>query len=123
MGACVTKTEAIYRFWSGFDLEAYPTSSIPEEETFPYLSYENVIGSEGETVSVVANLWYLTSSEAIPNAKAEEISQKIGRGGVQIGYDGGSIWIKRGNPWCTSLSDESNPQIKRRMLNLELTFM
>lgn len=39
----MTKNEAIYRFFSGFGLEAYPTSSVPEDVIFPYLTYANTV--------------------------------------------------------------------------------
>lgn len=119
----MTKNEALYRFFSSFGLSAYPTSSVPEDVTFPYLTYENVIGCFGDTASITMNLWYHTSSEKEPNAKAEEVGTAIGMGGVQIPCKEGSIWIKRGAPFSTALSDENDPQIKRRTINLEIDFM
>lgn len=119
----MTKNEAIYKFFSSFDMVAYPISSVPDDVTFPYLTYENNIGCTGDIVSVTVNLWYHTDSEKGPNAKAEEMSERIGRGGMQIAYDGGTIWIRRGRPWSTALSDANDSHIKRRMLNLEFEYL
>ena len=119
----MTKNEALFKFFSSFDMEAYPTSSEPEDVIFPYLTYENNIGCVGDVVSITVNLWFHTDSEKTPNTKAEEIAEKIGRGGTQIACDDGSIWIRRGSPWSTAISDTSDPQIKRRMLNIELEFL
>ena len=119
----MTKEQALYQFFSGFGLKAYPISSVPEDVIFPYLTYENVIGCFGDQVAVTVNLWYHTDSERVLNANAEEIAEKIGRGGIQIAYDTGSIWIRRGTPWSTGLSDESDAKIKRRMLNIVIEYM
>ena len=63
-------------------------------------------------------MWFYTTSEAIPNAKVQELSDVIGYGGITIPCDGGFIWLKRGSPWCQSMRDESDPMIKRRYINV-----
>lgn len=114
----MTKEAALQAFFEQF-LPAYAASSVPDDVEFPYLTYELITGAweEGE-VSMTVNLWYYTTSEATPNAKVREISEAIGRGGIQIPCDGGTIWIKRGSPWCQSLTDSADTRIKRRYLNV-----
>lgn len=118
----MTKATALHNFYSGFGLDAYPTSSVPSDVILPYLTYEYVADAMGE-VDTSVNLWFYTESEAIPNAKAQEISEAIGLGGVTLRFDGGVIWVKRGSPWCQSLKDDTAPGIKRRLLNVALEYI
>lgn len=118
-----TKGQAIQDFFASFDLEAYPSSSVPDDVVFPYLTYDPVFDSFGKTVSSAVNLWYYTESQAIPNAKAQEIADKIGLGGIMLLYKGGAVWIRRGSPWCQALPDDTAPGIKRRLLNVEMEFI
>lgn len=113
----MTKEEALYKFFSEFGLTAYPSNAVPNDTTFPWLTYSTPIGYDGN-VSAEVNLWYHTESEATPNLKADEISKALGIGGVVLPYDGGAIWIKRDNPFSQSLTDENDVTIKRRQINL-----
>lgn len=118
----MTKEAALQAFFQRF-LPSYAASAVPEDVKFPYLTYELITSAweEGE-VGLTVNLWYYTTSEAAPNAKVREISQAIGMGGVQVPCDGGSIWLKRGSPWCQSLTDDTDPRIKRRYLNVSTEY-
>lgn len=105
--------------WNGGHMRFYVSTSDPEDAIFPYGTYELITGAWGdEPVGLTVNLWFYTESEAIPNAKAQAISEAIGYGGVRIKCDDGYIWLKRGSPWCRSLSDETSPTIKRRYINI-----
>lgn len=120
----MTKEAALHQFFNNFDIPGYPTTSVPEDAVFPWLTYDVLTGAidNGEN-AVTVNLWYYGESEAIPNAKAREISDYIGSGGKVITVDGGYIWIKRGSPWCQNLTDENNQNIKRRLLNLSVEYL
>ena len=120
----MTKGEALQQFFSGFGLTAYAAASVPADTVFPYLTYDLVTGNWGDMeVSIAVNLWYHTDSEALPNAKADEIADTIGIGGKVLPCDGGGIWIKRGSPWCQSLADETDKSIKRRYINISAEFL
>lgn len=120
----MTKSQALQTFFSSFGMTAYTSTSVPDDVIFPYLTYDLITGAWGdEQAAITVNLWFYTESEAIPNAKAEEISKKIGLGGVTVPCDDGIIWIKRGSPWCQSLTDETNKTIKRRYINITAEFL
>ena len=114
----MTKGAAIYQFFNRF-MPFYPATSVPDDVVFPYGTYELATSAflDGE-ISMTVNLWFYTESEAIPNAKAQEISDAIGQGGVTLRCDGGRIWIKRGSPFSQSLRDDTAPGIKRRYLTV-----
>ena len=119
----MTKAAAIYQFWSGFGLTAYEENTVPTDATFPYITYQLVTDSFDREVPVTASLWYRSESWAGINAKTEEISQKISRGGKIISCDGGAIWLKRGQPFAQNMGDESNDLIKRKYLNITAEFI
>ena len=119
----MTKAAAIYQFWSSFGLTAYEENTVPNDAAFPYITYQLVTDSFDREVQVTASLWYRSESWAAINAKTEEISQKISRGGKIIPCDGGAIWLKRGQPFSQNMGDESDNLIKRKYLNITAEFM
>ena len=119
----MTKAAAIYQFWNSFGLNAYEENSVPDEAAFPYITYQLVTDSFDREIPITASLWYRSESWTAINAKAEEISQKISRGGKIISCDDGAIWLKRGQPFAQSMGDESDDLIKRKYLNITAAFM
>lgn len=118
----MTKAAAIFQFWGGF-LPAYEENTVPTEAEFPYITYQVVTDSFENEVQMTASLWYRSSSWSQINAKAEEISRTIGRGGILLNCDGGKIWIKRGVPFAQNMGDESDNLIKRKYLNITAEFL
>ena len=122
----MTKAAAIYQFWSGFGLTAYEENTVPSGEDgaeFPYITYQVVTDSFGNDVALTGSVWYRSTSWKEANAKAQEISDKISRGGVTLTCDGGIIWIRRGVPFAQSMGDESDDLIKHKYLNITAEFM
>ena len=119
----MTKAAAIYKFWSGFGLTAYEENTVPDYATFPYITYQLVTDSFDREIPLTASLWYRSESWTAINAKTEEISQKISRGGKIIPCDDGAIWLKRSQPFAQSMVDESDDLIKRKYLNITAEFM
>ena len=119
----MTKAAAIYQFWNSFGLKAYEENTVPDDAKYPYITYQLVTDSFDREVPVTASLWYRSESWTSINAKTEEISQKISRGGKIIACDGGAIWIKRGQPFAQNMGDESDDLIKRKYLNITAEFM
>lgn len=119
----MTKDKALHAWFSQF-LTAYPTSSVPDDAVFPWLTYELITGAwDSGEIGLTVNLWHYTTQEAEPNAKAQEISDAIGLGGVFVPCDDGAIWIKRGSPWCQNVRDDSDANIKRRYLNVTIEYI
>lgn len=119
----MTKAAAIYQFWNSFGLTAYEENTVPDDAAFPYVTYQLVTDSFDREISLTASLWYRSESWTAINAKTEEISQRISRGGKIISCDGCAIWLKRGQPFAQSMGDESDDLIKRKYLNITAEFM
>lgn len=118
----MTKAAAIYQFWNSFGLTAYEENTVPTDAAFPYLTYQLITDSFGGEVQTAASLWYRSESWTAANAKAEEISAYIGRGGKIIRCNNGCIWIKRGTPFAQNMGDDSDSLIKRKYLNLSIEY-
>jgi hypothetical protein len=118
----MTKAAAIYNFWNSF-LTAYEENSVPTDATFPYITYQLVTDSFDADVQMTASVWYRRASWAEINAKAEEISQTIGRGGKILKCDNGRIWLKRGTPFAQNMGDDTDNLIKRKYLNITAEFL
>lgn len=119
----MTKASALYNFWSGFGLTAYEENTVPTDAKFPYITYQVVTDSFGSEVALTASVWYRGTSWVEANAKAEEISRAINRGGKTIPVDGGVLWLKRGTPFSQSMGDETDDLIKRKYLNITAEFL
>ena len=119
----MTKAAAIYQFWSNFGLTAYEENTVPDDAVFPYITYQLVTDSFDREIPLSASLWYRSESWTGINAKTEEISQKISRGGKIIPCDGGAIWLKRGQPFAQNMGDENDDLIKRKYLNITAEFI
>ena len=119
----MTKEAALYNFWSMFGLPAYEENAVPSDAEFPYITYQVVTDSFGNDVALTGSVWYRSTSWKEANAKAQEISNILSRGGVTIACDGGIIWLKRGVPFAQSMGDESDELIKRKYLNITAEFM
>ena len=123
-----TKAAALSDFWSSFELPAYEENSVPTGDDdnspfFPYITYNVATDSFGGTVALTASLWYRGTSWLEANAKAEEISEAIGRGGIFLKCKNGAIWMNRGTPFAQSMGDPENDLIKRKILNVTAEFI
>ena len=119
----MTKAAAIYQFWNSFGLATYEENSVPDDAAFPYITYQLVTDSFDREITLTASIWYRSESWTDINAKTDEISQTISRGGKIIPCDGGAIWLKRGQPFAQNMGDESDDLIKRKYLNITAEFM
>lgn len=120
----MTKNAAIQAFFSGFGLNAYPSTSVPtgdDAPDFPYITYTVSTDAAMGRVAVQASLWYRSSSWVAINAKVDAISKEIGAG-VVIGCDDGAIIIRRGTPWAQPMGDDSDNMIKRKILSFEFLY-
>ena len=119
----MTKASAIYQFWNSFGLTAYEENTVPHDAVFPYITYQLVTDSFDREIQLTTSILYRSESWTGINAKTEEISQRISRGGKIIPCDGGAIWLKRGQPFAQNMRDESDDLIKRKYLNITVEFM
>lgn len=120
----MTPEAALFKFFNGFGIPAYPATSVPADAVFPYITYALTTGAFWDgPVAVQVDIWYRGDSESAPNAKAREMSAGISAGGRIIPCDAGAMWLKRGSPFCRSLGDPADGKIKRRNVNIEIDYI
>lgn len=118
------KSQALYAFWASFGLMTYDESTVPDNASLPYITYETRIGSFGDTPKQLnASLWYRSSSWAGADAMMQVIYRRIGLGGVVLPCDGGAIWLKRGETFAQRMGDSSDDMIRRYVLQVEIEFL
>lgn len=120
----MSKASALYSWFSGFGITPYEESNVKSNPTFPYLTYTYTTGDfDSGEVPIIVNLWYRTESNVTIDAKAEQIYDAIGRGGVMIPVSNGAIWLKRGSPFCQAIAEPSDANIRRRYINITAEFL
>lgn len=115
------KWQALQAFWSRFG-KAYDESTVEEKPTFPYLTYEAAGDSIGSQTILRASVWDRNRSWKTVTDITETISSTITMGGITVPYEGGMIWIKRGEPFAQRLADEDDT-IRRININVEVEFI
>ena len=119
----MTKGAALQSFFDSI-MTSYAASSVPDDATLPYLTYELITSAwNGGEVGLTVNMWFRTTSEKEPNAAVDRLSKAIGLGGVFLHCDDGVIWLKRGSPWSQSLKDATDKTIKRRYINVTAEYL
>ena len=120
----MSKASALQTWFSGFGLTAYEESNVKASPTFPYLTYTYATGDfDSGEVPIIVNLFYRTESNVAIDAKAEQIYDAIGRGGVVVPVSNGAIWLKRGSPFSQAIAEPSDANIRRRYINITAEFL
>ena len=116
----MTAEQTLHSFWSSFGLTAYDENSVPDTAELPYITYSLSYDTFDNQVSMVANLWYQSTSWGGITSKLHEISEGITQGGKVLTTNNGYIWIKRGSPFYQRMSEEDN--VKRIYINISCQY-
>lgn len=110
---------ALYTFFSGFGLDAYPEDTVPDYAVLPYITYQVAIPEWEDPVTLYARVWYRSASFAGISAKVGEIDEAIGPGAV-IPFTDGAIWLYRGTPFAQFMPMAGDPNLKCMYLNMSV---
>ena len=115
--------QALYNFWSGFEIPAYVENHVPDEVDgepvkLPYITYSVAIPDVLEESSIYARVWYRDSSFADLADKVDEISEAIGTG-LSIPVEGGYIVINKDSLFSQDMPVD-DPDIKVTYLTMIL---
>lgn len=118
------KAQKLNEFWNSFGVPAYDENSVPDDVTYPYITYSVVDDSLENVTSPTASVWYRSSSWAGVEAKKNEIAKRIGEHGhLSLPIDGGYIYMVKGVPFAQRMVDPSDSYVKRIYLNLQVEFL
>ena len=111
--------KALYAFYSGFGLPAYPEDGVHSDAALPYITYTIVQPDFIDSSVHQARIWYQSDSYVGVNAKADEIISAVGRGLLLPAGDG-AVCIRPGTPLAQHMPIEGKPEIKIVYLNFQL---
>lgn len=115
--------EALYYFWSSFDVPAYDETSVPSDARFPYITYQASVGPFEQIQNVTASVWTESRSWLQADTIADAIEKKIKEMGCPP-IRGGRYRVFIGDtPFAQNLGDPDNDLIKRKLINVEFEFM
>ena len=110
---------ALYTFFSGFGLDAYPEDTVPDEAQLPYITYRVAIPEWENPISLYARVWYRSVSFAAISAKVGEIDEEIGPGAF-VPFKDGAIWIFKGTPFAQFMPMDGDPNLKCMYLSMTM---
>lgn len=116
------KLQAYNQFWNSFGIPAYDESTVPDDAKPPYITYSAASDSFGNGLFLTASIWYRDTSWAGATRKEREISEFVGRGGVNVAYDNGAFWLSKGSPWAQRMADPEDDMIRRIVLQINVEF-
>ena len=120
----MNKNQALYSFWSSFDLPAYDENTVPADAVLPYITYEDATGSIGNVISLSASLWYRDTSWSAISQKAQDIADHIEEmDPPAIRLDTGRLYLFRGSPWAQRMDEPDDDGIRRVVLNLQAEYL
>lgn len=125
----MTSFEAVYSFLTGIFGRAAPSGSVysgsaaPE---LPYVVYSAPLGPVfGQRADGFVDLYYIDrdSSGAEAAQALEEFSRAVGLGGLTLDFDGGRLYITRGEPFYKLSADKADQSLKCVRLKLGFCFI
>jgi hypothetical protein len=117
------KWQAQHSFWSSFGIPAYEEHSVPEDATFPRITYEAATSTFENLVSITASIWTRTTSWTQADTLADSVERYIKQMGCPE-INGGRYRVFIGQTtFAQRMDDPNDDQIKRILLNVQFEFM
>lgn len=118
------KAQALQRFWESFGIPAYEQTTVPESAKMPYITYSVSTDSLDNVVNMTASVWYHSTSWKDISEKTEQIARYIvGMNPPSIKFDGGRLYIAKGNPFAQRMADPNDDMIRRMYLNIQAEYL
>lgn len=120
----MNKSQAIQSFWESFEIPAYDELTVPDNATFPYITYNVKTDSIGNICLMSASIWYRSTSWKEVSDKAEEIAEYIVKmTQTSIEIDNGRLYISKGTPFAQRMSEPSDDMVRRIYININAEFL
>lgn len=116
------REQALHQFWSGFGVPAYDKNTVPDDATYPRITYDVTVNEFGIPTSLFASIWDRNTSWGRITGIAHEIASRLSEGGYMVAYDGGVLWVKKGNPFQQRMGDPDDT-IRRIIVNIEVEYL
>ena len=114
----INTAQALYEFWSGFDLPAFTTMTVPDDAKVPYITYSLVESEPLESATHYAQVFYRATDNAALLNKVDQIKEAIGQG-VNLPCTGGLVTIRPASPYVQIMTDAA-PENRYAYINLQI---
>lgn len=112
------KAQTIQAFWSSFGWPAYDEGTVPDDATYPRITYNVVEDELDRPVSMYASLWDRGTSWYNVSVKSSQIADALNKmHPPAIQFDGGRVYITKGTPFAQRMVDEDD-MVRRIYLNI-----
>lgn len=110
---------ALLEFWSSFEwqgekIPAFPVGRVPENQPFPYITFEVIQGGFFGVSLPTTYVWCKQPSDGSYNVQAQradildQIAKAIPESGKMVRFDGGMVRLERNDTNFLSYYDEPN---------------
>lgn len=114
----IQTAQALYSFFSGFNIPAYTENNVPDEATLPYLTYPLKEPEWNQKATFYVTVYYRNqTSDRESLAKADEIVTSIADG-VRLPIESGYIVIRPDNPLIQTKPPDGD--VRGAYINLSL---
>mgnify|MGYP006988836968 CR=1 FL=1 len=110
---------ALYSFFSGFGLPAYPEYIVPDDAQLPYITYQLQETDWRANTTIYARVWYRSTSLTEISAKVDEIAAAVGEG-LSIPTPNGCVMLTRGTPFMQYMPMEGDDTLRVMYLLFDL---
>lgn len=116
------REQALNEFWNSFDIPAYDVNTVPDDAPFPRITYDVTVNDFGTPTSLYGSIWDRNTGWGIITGLAHKIDSRLSEGGQMVSFDGGALWIKKGNPFQQRMGDPDDT-IRRIIINIEVEYL
>ena len=114
----ISTATALYGFFSGFDIPAYGTNTVPDDAELPYLTFPLTEPEWSSSASFYVTVYYRNEVSNYQSlSKADEIVQAIGPG-VYLECEGGIIMLTPMTPLIQELPPDGD--VRGAYINLQI---
>lgn len=119
----MNKAQAIHEFWNSFGIDAYDEGTVPQDASFPRITYTVITDAFDRVVNLQASIWDRNTSWRIVSDLSDTIGKELNEyGGKIIKIDGGYIWLTQGYPFAQRMTDPDD-SIRRIFLNVQAEYL
>lgn len=118
----MNKQQAYNSFWGQFGVSAYEENTVPENASFPYITYQVLTDDYTNVILPTASIWDRSTSWQRVDELSNEIAETISRMNT-IKLDDGRMFITKGSPFSQHMMEEGDSSIRRNVLTIGVQFL
>lgn len=117
------KLQALDSFWNSFGWDAYDEYSVPDDVTFPYITYHVATGDLDSLVTMYANLFDRSPSWERVSLKSMEIEERLTTmTPPTIKFNHGRLYLTKGSPFTERMEEPGDEYVRRVYININAEY-